>query len=95
MGILLAFILGVVFCNLFLPLLGFISDAIEAMVSIYITKCGVKINENQVKIKKISAELDDSPVAAIGFHVDSEEEYYDDDDDDFPEEDKFRGRIGF
>lgn len=94
MGIFLSFILGVIFCNFFLPIFGFISDVIEAKVSIYITKCGIAINENQVKIKKISAELDDSPVSAIGFHVDSYDDGYDDFDDD--EEGKSKARkIGF
>lgn len=96
MRILLIFILGIVFYIFFLPLLGLVSEAIEAKVNIYITKCGIKTGENQVKIKDICGGIDSSPMAAIGFHIDSEDSYDDDDDDndDFCLETSNR-RIGF
>ena len=91
MNYILAFIAGVVFFAVVLPLLNNIVDVVEAKKQLYISAVSVKVNNNKLAIQKATNENEQSDISVIGFHYnDSEIEC-----DDFQIEDKFVGKIGF
>lgn len=92
MDYILAFIAGVVFFAILLPIANNIIDVLEALKNLFISKINVKANENNIAIQLAANEVEQSNIAAIGFQYNDPESEL----DNFLEEDKSKGRkIGF
>ena len=92
MSFLLAFLAGITFYNVVMPILDSVTNLVISMISTSTTKFNSIICQNQVNAELIQRAAETTNTSAIGFEVPSEEsDYYDDGD-----ECKSRnGRIGF
>lgn len=79
-------LLGIILVSFVFPVISEITEVVISYLEILRAKNGTKVTKENVKINKLSSELNEVSTHVIGFQPDTEEEYYEEEEEEEYEE---------